>query len=255
MRVILTIAGFDPSSGAGVSADLKTIAAHGHYGIACITALTVQSTGGVRRVQPPTPDLVRETLIELAADFEIAAVRIGMLGEEAIAKAVADFLEEANLPHVVLDPILASSTGAQLLDPAGVQVLKARLFALAEVVTPNSVEAEFLTGIADPLAAARALQSLGAKNVIVTGGHTPSNTDLLLLASGETHSIAGERIDSNATHGTGCAHATAIACNLASGMDILRAATGAKKYVREAIAASRPLGHGKGPMNHLYRMS
>src|SRR5258706_3835264 len=255
MRVILTIAGFDPASGAGVSADWKPIASHGHYGVACITALTVQSTRGVRRVQPPTPDLVREPLIELAADFDIAAVRIGMLGEEAIAKAVADFLEKARLPHIVLDPILASSSGAQLLDPAGAQVLKSRLLPLAEVATPNLLEAETLTGMTDPLAAARVLQQIGAKNVIVTGGHANSNTDLLLLASGETHQIAGERIDSKATHGTGCAYATAVACNLASGMDLLQAATDAKKYVREAIAAALPLGHGKGPMNHLYRMS
>lgn len=252
MKVVLTIAGFDPSSGAGVTADLKTIAAHDCYGIACITALTVQSTQGVRRIQPPTPDLVRETLAELASDFQISAVRIGMLAEAAIAEVIADFLQAARLPNIVLDPVLASSSGAALLDSGGMEVLKSRLFPLADVITPNSVEAESLTGIADLLAAAPALQSMGAKNVIITGGHTGSNADLVLLANGEVHSIAGERLDSNATHGTGCAYATALACNLALGMDLVASARSAKDYVREAIAAAPKLGKGKGPLNHFF---
>ncbi len=252
--MILTIAGFDPSSGAGVTADLKTIAAHGAYGIACITALTVQSTQAVRLIQPLSPDLVSQTLSELAIDFEIAAIRVGMLGDSATANAVADFLQRLQSPLVVLDPVLASSSGTVLLNPAGVEILKARLLPLSFVVTPNLPEAIALSGSSEPLAAARELQRLGARNVIITGGHSESNADLLLLASGENHLISGARIESNSTHGTGCAYASALACNLTAGKDMLAASTEAKRYVKEAIAAAEDFGHGKGPLNHFYRM-
>src|SRR5712671_4358017 len=149
--VVLTIAGFDPSSGAGVTADIKTIAAHGCYGVACITALTVQSTAGVRRVEPVDPGIVRETLEELASDIELSAVRIGMLGSGKVAKVVADFLDsrsgKSRLPNVVLDPILRSSSGAELLDGAGVRLLVEQLLPLADVVTPNVDEAAAMTGL------------------------------------------------------------------------------------------------------------
>src|SRR5208283_1440686 len=145
--VVLTIAGFDPSSGAGITADIKVIAAHECYGIACATALTVQSTQGVRRVQGVDPKLITETLAELASDFAIGAVHIGMLGSGKVAMTVAEFLAEAKLPHVVLDPILKSSSGADLLDPAGTRVVVERLFPLAELVTPNLDEAIALTGM------------------------------------------------------------------------------------------------------------
>src|SRR5437868_2748892 len=135
--VVLTIAGFDPSSGAGITADIKTIAAHGCYGVSCITALTVQSTTGVQRVQPVEPALVTEMLEELAADMEIAAVHIGMLGSEKVVNAVEDFLEHRGLGNVVLDPILTSSSGARLIDAAGVRVMVERLLPIAAVVTPN----------------------------------------------------------------------------------------------------------------------
>ena len=144
--VVLTIAGFDPSSGAGITADIKVIAAHECYGVACATALTVQSTRGVSRVQGVDPKIIAETLAELASDFGIAAVHIGMLGNGKVAMAVADFLAHAKPPHVVLDPILKSSSGADLLDPAGTRVLIERLLPLAELVTPNLDEAVALTG-------------------------------------------------------------------------------------------------------------
>jgi len=143
--VVLTIAGFDPSSGAGVTADIKTIAAHECYGIACITALTVQSTQGVRRVEAVDPKVVAGTLVELASDFEIDAVHIGMLGNEAAARVVAEFLEQNPQPHVVLDPILKSSSGAELVDGAAVRVMIERIFPLAEVIAPNLEEALALT--------------------------------------------------------------------------------------------------------------
>src|SRR5271168_1643596 len=171
--IVLTIAGFDPSSGAGITADIKTIAAHECYGVSCITALTVQSTQGVRRVEGVDAKLIAETLQELASDIAVDAVHIGMLGNERVAAAVADFLVKASLPHVVVDPILKSSSGADLLDAAGIRLLIERLLPLAEVVTPNLDEASVLTGMPvgnlDQMreAAAR-LHSLGAANVVVT---------------------------------------------------------------------------------------
>src|SRR5690349_14242186 len=145
--VVLTIAGFDPSSGAGVTADIKTIAAHGCYGVSCITALTVQSTAGVRRVEACDPGFIKDTLEELAADLEIQGVHLGMLGSGAVGKAVAEFLAGAKLRNIVLDPILRSSSGANLIDAAGRQVLLERLLPLSSVITPNVEEAAVLTGL------------------------------------------------------------------------------------------------------------
>src|SRR5713101_4270888 len=265
--VILTIAGFDPSSGAGVTADIKTIAAHGCYGVACVTAMTVQSTGGVRRVEPVDPGLVTEILEELAADIPIAGVHIGMLGSAKVVKAVAEFLDrrsgKVKLPNVVLDPILKSSSGADLLDAAGTRMLIEKLLPLAELVTPNLDEASVLTGVAvtnlDQMreAAAR-LHSLGAENVVVTGGHLEKATDLLSFttARGTQQEIfKADRQRSNFTHGTGCAFATAVACHLAYGRGLPEAVLLSKAYVSAAIANAHPLGRGVGPLHHLYRMS
>ena len=165
--IVLTIAGFDPSSGAGITADVKTIAAHECYGVSCITALTVQSTQGVRRVEPVNPEIVSETLQELISDLEVAAVHIGMLGTAEVVGVVADFLGRVKLPHVVLDPILKSSSGADLLNRAGLQLLIERLIPLAEMITPNLDEASVLTrlpvkNLDQMRVAAAKLHSLGA---------------------------------------------------------------------------------------------
>src|SRR5271155_3730444 len=186
--VVLTIAGFDPSSGAGVTADIKTIAAHGCYGVACITAMTVQSTAGVVRVEAVDASLVTETLQELASDIPIAAVHIGMLGSGKVVKAVAEFLGQRSgknkLPNVVLDPILKSSSGAGLLDAAGTRLLVEKLIPLADVITPNVDEAAVLTGLKvtdldEMRAAAAKLHQMGSAAVVITGGHLEKATDLL----------------------------------------------------------------------------
>jgi hydroxymethylpyrimidine/phosphomethylpyrimidine kinase len=260
--VVLTIAGFDPSSGAGVTADIKTIAAHGCYGVACITALTVQSTTGVQRVSSVACDIISETLAELDSDVEIAAVHIGMLGSAGVAQVVADFLTSQKLPNIVLDPVLASSSGAELLDPSGVRILTEALLPLATLITPNLEEAALLTGLTvtniDQMrqAAAR-LHQLGAAGVVVTGGHLEKAADLLsfMSASGVQQEVfKAERQRSNSTHGTGCAFATAIACHLAQGKGLPEAVLLAKAYVRAAIMNARPLGRGVGPVHHHYRM-
>jgi hydroxymethylpyrimidine/phosphomethylpyrimidine kinase len=269
--VVLTIAGFDPSSGAGITADIKVIAAHECYGIACPTALTVQSTQGVRRVCGVDPKVVTETLDELASDFPIHAVHIGMLDNEHVATAVADFLVRGRLPHVVLDPILESSSGTALLDPGGVRVLVERLLPLAELITPNLEEAVALTGMtrtASPETSmetslgnmrevAARLHSLGAANLVVTGGHLEKAIDLLSFTTVkgiEQEVFKAQRQRSTSTHGTGCAFSTALACHLALGRGLPEAVLLSKAYVSAAIANGQPLGHGTGPLHHLFRM-
>lgn len=270
--VVLTIAGFDPSSGAGVTADVKTIAAHGCYGVACITAMTVQSTAGVRRVEAVDPTLVTETLQELATDIPIAAVHIGMLGTAKVVNAVAEFLGQrsgkAGLPNpnklsnVVLDPILKSSSGADLLDAPGLKLLIEKLIPLADVITPNVDEAAVLTGLKvtdldEMRAAAEKLHQMGSAAVVITGGHLEKAIDLLSFTTKhgvEQEVFKAERQRSNSTHGTGCAFATAMACHLALDRGLAEATLLAKTYVTAAIAAGHPLGRGTGPVHHLYRM-
>jgi hydroxymethylpyrimidine/phosphomethylpyrimidine kinase len=277
--IILTIAGFDPSSGAGVTADIKTIAAHACYGVACITAMTVQSTIGVKRVEVLDPALISDTLEELAEDLEIAAVHIGMLGSGKVVKTVADFLSghsagrlgnrplsqagEARLPNIVLDPILKSSSGADLLDASGTRLLVERLIPLADVVTPNVDEAAMITGIQvknleEMKAAAAKLHEMGASAVVITGGHLDKAIDLLSFTTKrgvEQEIFKAERQRSNSTHGTGCAFSTAMACHLALDRGLAEAALLAKTYVTAAISYGHPLGRGTGPVHHLYRMS
>jgi hydroxymethylpyrimidine/phosphomethylpyrimidine kinase len=263
--VVLTIAGFDPSSGAGITADIKTIAAHECYGVSCLTALTVQSTQGVRRVAGVDPKIIAETLQALVTDVAVAAVHIGMLGNAQVVEVVADFLIQERLPHVVLDPILKSSSGADLLDAAGARLLIERLLPLAEMVTPNLDEASVLTGMAvtdlnQMRKAAARLHSLGAANVVVTGGHLDKGEkaiDLLSFTTGrgvEEEVFKADRQQSNSTHGTGCAFSTALACHLAHGRGLPEAVLLSKVYVSAAIANAHPLGHGVGPVHHLYRM-
>jgi hydroxymethylpyrimidine/phosphomethylpyrimidine kinase len=277
--VVLTIAGFDPSSGAGVTADIKTISAHSCYGVACITAMTVQSTKGVKRVEVVDPAFLSQSLEELATDLEISAVHIGMLGSGKVVKAVADFLsdpgasqgggrsgkqrEKSRLPNLVLDPVLKSSSGAELLDAAGTRSLIERLIPLADVVTPNIDEAAVLTGIQvknldDMKAASAKLHQMGASAVVITGGHLDKAIDLLSFTTRrgvEQEIFKAERQRSNSTHGTGCAFATALACHLALDRGLAEATLLAKTYVTAAISYGQPLGRGTGPVNHLYRMS
>jgi len=260
--VVLTIAGFDPSSGAGVTADIKTIAAHGCYGVACVTALTVQSTAGVRRVEPVSAEVLTQSLDELNADLEFSAVRIGMLGSARVVKAVAEFLSEKKLANVVLDPILKSSSGANLLDATGAKLLKEKLLPLASVVTPNVDEASALTGLAvtnlDQMrAAAHKLHEMGSAAVVITGGHLEKAIDLLSFTSKsgvQQEVFKSARLRSNSTHGTGCAFATSIACHLALGRGLPEAVLLAKAYVAATISNAHPLGRGTGPVHHLYRM-
>jgi hydroxymethylpyrimidine/phosphomethylpyrimidine kinase len=273
--IILSIAGYDPSSGAGITADIKTAAALDCFAVTCVTALTVQTTRGVFGMEPVRPDVVRETLFRLADDVEFAAVRIGMLGSGEIAEVVAEFLRQTKPQNVVLDPVLRSTSGTLLIDKEGVTVIRGELLPLCDVVTPNLQEAYELAGMAsgERLTPDRAnssevalpemrklaekLHARGCKSIVITGGHLPEAIDYLSSqSSGELveQIFAGSRIESRATHGTGCAFATALACKLAAGKQLPEAVEDAKGYVRQAIAAAYPVGKGIGPMNHLFRL-
>jgi hydroxymethylpyrimidine/phosphomethylpyrimidine kinase len=270
--VALTIAGFDPGSGAGITADLKTFAAHGIYGVACITAMTVQSTLGVRAVEPLPAMLVRQTLECLAEDVSLSGVKIGMLGNSAVVGEVSSFLtaQSRAIPRerIVLDPVLRSSSGTALIDPDGVGVLRQELLRRVGWITPNVDELALLAG-GDlsapgslgreqvPAAAAR-LREMAARvgndelNVVVTGGHLSRPDDFLLTASGEGSWLEGEKIVTKATHGTGCAFSSALLSGLISGQSPRQAVAAAKAYVTEALRSAYPVGKGKGPMNHLF---
>ncbi len=266
--VALTIAGFDPGSGAGVTADLKTFSAHRLYGVACISALTVQSTQGVRAVEPLSAALVRQTLDCLAEDVFLSGIKIGMLATSGIVNEVVSFLigQSARLDRnrIVLDPALRSTSGTPLLDANGVHLLRDQLLHCIGWITPNIQELAILIG-EDPggrdqvPAAAVRLKDLAAQlgndelNVVVTGGDFLRPDDFLLTASGEQLWFTGEKIATSSTHGTGCAFSSALLCGLISGSSATEAVAAAKAYVTEALRSAYPVGKGKGPMNHLYR--
>jgi len=253
LPVVLSIAGHDPSSGAGITADIKTIAAHGCYGVTCITALTVQSTRGVKRVDPVEGRIITEALEQLMDDLEIAAVKIGMLGSEEAAEAVAAFLKRYPLRHVVLDPIVRSSSGADLISRDGLQLMKERILGSASVITPNIDEAAALTGLDvttmdEMQAAALRLHDMGARNVIITGGHLDPPNDLVSTEERRATILQGTKMSGHSTHGTGCAFSTALACNLALGNDLLTAAKAAKHFVESALGKAPAIGKGIGPV-------
>src|SRR3984893_14325822 len=209
--ILLTIAGFDPSCGAGTAADLKTFAAHGCYGVAAITAITVQNTQGVEDVQNTPSATLRAQLDVVAKDSDIAALKIGMLGNRGNAAVVAEFLDAHDFAHVVHDPVMKSSSGAELLDAGGVKFVTAELLRRSSVITPNVPEAEILTGmtikdLADMEAAARKIVEMGARAVIVKGGHMDRAVDVLFDGN-EMVALAGDRVREETLHGTGCAFA------------------------------------------------
>lgn len=271
-RSLLTIAGHDPSNGAGISADLLTFAAHRFFGTSAITALTVQTTLGVDEVQAVSAGMLLRTLRDLCSDLPPCGVKIGMLGSAENAAATAEFLEDflkraakrkgTGLPlHVVLDPVLRSSSGADLLPDAGIEVLRQRLLPLVTWITPNWAELSTLTGlpVRDLTQAEAAADALGRQHphlhIVVTAGDQAHPTDMLRLPSGETHRFLGEHITSTSTHGTGCAFSSALLCLLELRDTPFEAVRNAKHFVSEAIRRAPGLGQGNGPLNLLWRIS
>lgn len=259
--IALTIAGFDPSSGAGITADLQAFAAHGIFGTSCISALTVQSTLGVRDVQTVAETMLA-TLHELNADLSPAGIKIGMLGSEEGVISVARFLREIsgrNIP-VVLDPVLRSSSGAMLLSPRGLAAMKRELLPLVGWVTPNLEELADLSpaSAADAEGTMWGLQQLYPNlNVVATGGESTgtSTIDQLLTEDGNFHTFEGERIATTSTHGTGCAFSSALLSRLIQGHTPTEAVAAAKEYVTEALRQAPGLGHGRGPMHLLWPLT
>jgi hydroxymethylpyrimidine/phosphomethylpyrimidine kinase len=256
--ILLTIAGFDPCCGAGTVADLKTFAAHGCYGVAAITSMTVQNTQGVEAVHNTPSAELRGQLEILVKDCEIAAVKIGMLGNRGNAVVIGEFLDAHKFAHVILDPVMKSSSGTELLDAGGVKYVATELMKRASVFTPNVPEAEVLTGleikdVSAMEAAARKLVEMGAQAVIVKGGHMERAVDVVFDGS-ELVQLGGDRVKTENMHGTGCTFASALTAQLAAGRGLIEAATLAKAYVTKAIEKGYAIGKGRMPLDHFYRL-
>ncbi|UJW75809.1 bifunctional hydroxymethylpyrimidine kinase/phosphomethylpyrimidine kinase [Rhizobium sp. SL42] len=260
---VLSIAGSDPSGGAGIQADLKTFSARGCYGMAAITALTAQNTRGVSSVQAIDPDFVAEQIRMIFADLHVDAVKIGMIANADIARAVAEALKPYRAIPIVLDPVMIAKGGAALLDPEAVAVLRDELLPLATLLTPNLPEAAVLLG--EPEAARReVMESQGArlmlqgpKAVLLKGGHlAAADSPDLLVSGGRFRWFEAPRIATKNTHGTGCALSSAIAAELAKGLTTVDAVAAAKSWLASAVATSGALavGSGHGPVHHFHAL-
>lgn len=247
-HVVLVIAGSDPSGGAGLQADLRAIAVHGMVGAAVVTALTVQNTRGVFHVQPVDASLVSAQIAAVLDDLPVAAVKIGMLGDEEVAGAVADAISGIGVP-VVLDPVMRASAGGDLLTDAAVRVVRDRLAPLTTLVTPNLAEARVLQDGEEP--DARVLADRLGASVLLTGGHVAGDvvTDVLEVpGGGSTREFTGTRIATPHDHGTGCLLSTSIACALAAGRSVVGAVEHGRRCVRTGLVNAPALGGGAGPV-------
>lgn len=256
---VLTIAGSDSGGGAGIQADLKTFAALGCYGMSAITALTAQNTRGVTAIHGVPPDFIGAQIDAVMDDIGAQAVKIGMLHAPDVVHAVAAGIARHGMRNVVLDPVMVSATGARLIEPEATQALVRELFPRAVVITPNVDEAELLLGrsvrhVDDLPAAARALLDLGARAVLLKGGHLAGDTvrDLLLMPGQPPLAMQDARIHTTNLHGAGCTLSSAIAAYLARGADLTQAVQGARDYVRAALASGATVrtGQGVGPLDH-----
>jgi hydroxymethylpyrimidine/phosphomethylpyrimidine kinase len=253
---VLIVAGSDSSGGAGVQADIKTLTTLGGYAAAAITALTAQNTTGVFAVLPVPPDFVRRQIDVVLADIGADCIKIGMLHDAGIVAAVAESLASVPDLPLVLDPVMRSTSGALLLEASAIEVLKRRLIPRARVLTPNLPEAEMLlghpiAGVEDMPAAARALAALGARAVVLKGGHLAGDTLRDVVVDGdEIYAFESARLDTRHTHGTGCTLASAIATGLAQGMALRPAVARALDFVQQAIRTAPGYGRGRGPLNH-----
>lgn len=259
---VLTIAGTDPSGGAGIQADLKAFSANGAYGMSVITALVAQTTTGVSRVQEVPPDFITDQLVTLLDDVRVDAVKIGMLANAEVIRAVTAVLERYSPRFVVLDPVMVAKSGDRLLAPEAVGALRDELLPRVDLITPNLPEAADLLGEAEigspeqmPAQAER-LAALGAKQVLLKGGHLNGESSVdLLYGDGLAEFLSSERVVTTNDHGTGCTLSAAIAALRPQRADWLEAVREAKQYLTEALRASERLdvGHGHGPVHHFHR--
>lgn len=262
VAIALTIAGSDSSGGAGIQADLKTFSALGVYGASVITALTAQNTLGVTGVHAAPVDFVGQQIEAVLGDLAVGAVKTGMLANAGIVREVAAALAKRPALPLIVDPVMVATSGDRLLEPDAVDAYRQRLIPRAALITPNLAEAAAL--LDEPLALdlaaaehqARALLALGSGGVLVKGGHRAAAeaVDVLALADGSMHHIAAPWVETSNTHGTGCTLSAAIAALMATGMPLVEAVRGGKRYLTAALSAGRDLGVGKGhgPVDHLF---
>ncbi|MDF2986620.1 MAG: phosphomethylpyrimidine kinase [Eubacterium sp.] len=259
MKKVLTIAGSDCSGGAGIQADLKTFAAHGHYGMSVIVSVVAENTSRVIDIQDISPDIIRKQMDAIFEDIEVDAVKIGMLSGRECMEAVSSKLKEFKPINIVIDPVMLAKGGHALMKDNALEFFIKELIPQAYILTPNIPEAEAITRMrinseADMKKAAERLQSMGARNVLVKGGHSDGDPVDILYDGHRFHSFKSKRINTKNTHGTGCTLSSAIASNLAQGCDIPQAVDKAKEYVTMAIEHSLGIGKGHGPTNHFYRL-
>lgn len=257
MKTALTIAGSDSSGGAGIQADIKTMTANGVYATSAITALTAQNTTGVYGILESTPEFLANQLDCIFTDIFPDAVKTGMVSSTALIAVIADKLRQYGARNIVVDPVMVATSGARLISEEAVDALKEKLLPLATLLTPNIPEAEVLSGmtISDPAGmerAARAISEQYGCAVLCKGGHQISDADDLLWREGAGVWFRGRRIQNSNTHGTGCTLSSAIASNLAKGYDLDQSVRRAKAYISGALAAMLNLGHGSGPMDHMF---
>jgi hydroxymethylpyrimidine/phosphomethylpyrimidine kinase len=259
--IAVTIAGSDSSGGAGIQADLNTFAALGVYGASVITALTAQNTSGVTAIHDVPSDFIAAQIDAVFIDLNVAAVKIGMLSQAAVIQAVAGGLDRHKAKNIVLDPVMIASSGDRLLTPEAIAMLRSDLIARALVVTPNLPEAAALIGASQARneeemeMQARQILALGARNVLIKGGHGEGADSVdLLIGQGEIVRLAARRIATNNTHGSGCTLSAAVAAGLAKGLNLIASVQAAKAYVTAAIAGADQLkiGHGHGPLHHFH---
>nr|WP_300005286.1 bifunctional hydroxymethylpyrimidine kinase/phosphomethylpyrimidine kinase [Tissierella sp.] len=260
MKKVLTIAGSDCSGGAGIQADLKTFAALGVYGMSVITSVTAQNTKGVTDVVDLSPEFVGAQMDAVFGDIFPDAVKIGMVSNAEIIKMIAKKLKEYGAKNIVLDPVMVSTSGSNLMDSKATRTLIEELLPLADIITPNMSEAAVLSEIEvnnkeDMEKAAVLIAESIDGIVLVKGGHLESSADDLLFIDGKFDWVEGARIDNENTHGTGCTLSSAIATNLAKEMDVREAFIQAKEYLRGAIEDGLDLGEGRGPLNHIYNIN
>ncbi len=260
MKTALTIAGSDCSGGAGIQADIKTMCAHGVYAMSAITALTAQNTTGVTDILDSTPEFLAAQLDAVFTDIFPDAVKIGMVSSAELIRVISQKLCQYEARHIVVDPVMVSTSGSRLLQEDAVETLKAELLHLAEVVTPNIPEAEILAEMdirtpADMETAARLISEQYHCAVLCKGGHDLNDANDLLWKDGAGRWFRGVRINNPNTHGTGCTLSSAIASNLAKGKGLEDAVRLAKEYISGALAAQLDLGRGRGPMDHLFDLN
>jgi len=255
MKTVLTIAGSDCSGGAGIQADIKTMTAQGVYGMSVITALTAQNTMGVFDIMEVPKEFVGKQLDYVFTDIFPDAVKIGMVSNSSIIEIIVQKLEEYNAKNIVLDPVMVSTSGSNLLTKEAVECLSTKLLPLATIITPNIPEAEVLSGIKiksadDMINAAKEIAKRYKKAILIKGGHRINDANDLLYVGGEVMWFQEKRIDNSNTHGTGCTLSSAIAGGLAKGYSLEKSVADAKYYICKALEDGLNLGQGSGPLNH-----